>query len=74
MAAPGLLALLLVVLFPVFWALFTSVFDYTLIDPGFTTTSSAPHNYVARAVATPSSATPLWVTLRSSWRSCCSSS
>lgn len=37
MAAPSLAALFLVVQFPVFWALFTSVHDYTLIAPNFDT-------------------------------------
>jgi multiple sugar transport system permease protein len=35
MAGPSLAALFLVILFPVFWALFTSVHDYTLIAPNF---------------------------------------
>jgi multiple sugar transport system permease protein len=35
MTSPGLGLLLLVILFPVFWALFTSVHDYTLIAPSF---------------------------------------
>lgn len=35
MTAPGLLVLTLVIGFPVLWALATSLFDYTLIDPGF---------------------------------------
>jgi multiple sugar transport system permease protein len=33
MAAPALSALLLVILFPIFFALYTSTFDYTLIHP-----------------------------------------
>jgi multiple sugar transport system permease protein len=33
MAAPALSALLLVILFPIFFALYTSVFDYTLMHP-----------------------------------------
>src|ERR1043165_1170044 len=32
---PALATLFLVILFPVFWALFTSVHDYTLINPNF---------------------------------------
>lgn len=35
MSAPSIALLLLVILFPVFWALFTSVHDYTLINPHF---------------------------------------
>lgn len=35
MSAPALALLLAVILFPVFWALFTSVHDYTLIAPNF---------------------------------------
>lgn len=37
MSAPSLALLLLVILFPVFWTLFTSVHDYTLIAPNFDT-------------------------------------
>ncbi len=37
MTAPALAALLLVILFPVFWALFTSVHEYTLLAPNFDT-------------------------------------
>jgi multiple sugar transport system permease protein len=33
MAAPALSALLLVILFPIFFALYTSTFDYTLMHP-----------------------------------------
>jgi multiple sugar transport system permease protein len=36
-ASPSLGLLFLVILFPVFWALFTSVHDYTLIAPNFDT-------------------------------------
>ncbi len=35
MTAPGLLLLAMVVLFPILWAGATSLFDYTLIMPGF---------------------------------------
>ena len=35
LTAPGLALLVAVILFPVGWALFTSLFDYTLIDPGY---------------------------------------
>lgn len=37
MASPTLVILFLVILFPVFWALFTSLHDYTLIAPNFDT-------------------------------------
>ena len=37
MASPSLAILFLVILFPVFWALFTSLHDYTLIAPNFDT-------------------------------------
>lgn len=37
MSAPTLALLLAVILFPVFWSLFTSVHDYTLIAPNFDT-------------------------------------
>jgi multiple sugar transport system permease protein len=37
MASPSLAILFLVILFPVFWALFTSLHDYTLISPNFDT-------------------------------------
>ena len=48
MAAPSLSALFLVILFPVFWALFTSVHDYTLIAPNFDTFTGA-ENYLKAA-------------------------
>lgn len=35
MTAPGLAALLLIILFPVLWAAWTSLHDYTLIAPNF---------------------------------------
>lgn len=37
MASPSLAILFVVILFPVFWALFTSLHDYTLIAPNFDT-------------------------------------
>jgi multiple sugar transport system permease protein len=37
MAAPSLGTLFAVILFPVFWALFTSIHDYTLLAPNFDT-------------------------------------
>jgi multiple sugar transport system permease protein len=46
MSAPTLALLLAVILFPVFWALFTSVHDYTLIAPNFDTFTGT-QNYVS---------------------------
>ena len=37
MTAPGLAALLLVVLFPLLFTIFTSLFEYTLVRPGYDT-------------------------------------
>ena len=37
MTAPGLAALVLVVLFPLFFTIFTSMFEYTLVRPGYDT-------------------------------------
>ena len=37
MTAPGLAALMLIILFPVLWATWTSLHDYTLIAPNFET-------------------------------------
>ena len=51
MSAPSLALLFAVILFPVFWALFTSVHDYTLIAPNFDNFTGAA-NYV-EAVNTP---------------------
>jgi len=51
MSAPSLALLFAVILFPVFWALFTSVHDYTLITPNFDNFTGAA-NYV-EAVNTP---------------------
>src|SRR5262245_52431204 len=51
MASPSLALLFMVVLFPVFWALFTSVHDYTLIAPNFDTFNGLD-NY-AKAVGDP---------------------
>ena len=45
MSAPSLALLFTVILFPVFWALFTSVHDYTLIAPNFDNFTGAA-NYV----------------------------
>lgn len=41
MASPSLALLFLVILFPVFWASFTSLHDYTLIAPNFDTFTGA---------------------------------
>ena len=46
MSAPALAMLLAVILFPVFWALFTSIHDYTLIAPNFDTFTGLA-NYVS---------------------------
>jgi multiple sugar transport system permease protein len=51
MSGPGLALLMMVVLFPVFWALFTSVHDYTLINPHFDSFTGAD-NY-RKAIADP---------------------
>lgn len=47
MSAPTIALLLLVILFPVFWALYTSVHDYTLINPSFDTFTGAANYRVA---------------------------
>lgn len=47
-SSPSLGLLFLVILFPVFWALFTSVHDYTLIAPNFDTFNGID-NYVRAA-------------------------
>ena len=62
MSAPGLGLLLLVVLFPVFWALYTSVHDYTLINPRFDTFTGA-ENY-RKAIADPEFRHSLTLTFR----------
>lgn len=48
MSAPTLALLLAVIVFPVFWALFTSVHDYTLIAPNFDTFTGF-NNYLEAA-------------------------
>ena len=48
MPAPAIALLSAVILFPVFWALFTSVHDYTLIAPNFDTFTGI-ENYLAAA-------------------------
>ena len=60
MSAPSLALLLLVVLFPVFWALFTSVHDYTLIAPNFETFTGID-NYI-KAAQDPLFRHSLWLT------------
>ena len=47
MSAPTLALLLAVIVFPVFWALFTSVHDYTLIAPNFDTFTGFDNYLVA---------------------------
>jgi len=60
LTAPGLLLLAAVIAFPVIWALFTSLFDYTLIDPGFQNFVGA-RNYV-QAVSDAEFRHAAWVT------------
>jgi multiple sugar transport system permease protein len=61
MSAPSLALLLSVILFPVFWALFTSVHEYTLIAPNFDTFTGTD-NY-ANAIETPEFRHSLWITI-----------
>lgn len=61
MAAPGLAALLLVVLFPVLFTLYTSAFDFTLINPTHDTFVGAAH--YAEAFRDAEFGNALWVTL-----------
>jgi multiple sugar transport system permease protein len=60
MSAPSLALLLAVILFPVFWALFTSVHEYTLIAPNFDTFTGS-QNY-KDAIDTPEFLDSLWLT------------
>lgn len=60
MSAPSLALLILVILFPVFWALFTSVHDYTLIAPNFDTFTGLD-NYIS-AAQDPAFLHSLWLT------------
>ena len=60
MSAPSLALLLLVILFPVIWALFTSVHDYTLIAPNFDNFTGVA-NYT-KAVQDPAFRHSLWLT------------
>lgn len=62
MTAPGLAALVLVVLFPLFFTIFTSTFEYTLIRPGYDTfvgidnyRSALAENYFGESI---------WVTVK----------
>ena len=61
-SAPGLAALLLVILFPLLFTLYTSVHDYTLIHPTFDTFTAAD-KYV-EAVGEPYLHTSVWVTIK----------
>lgn len=59
-ASPSLGLLFLVILFPVFWALYTSVHDYTLIAPSFDTFNGID-NYT-KALGDPEFRHTLWLT------------
>ena len=59
-ASPSLGLLFLVILFPVFWALFTSVHDYTLLAPNFDTFNGLD-NYL-KAAGDPEFRHTLWLT------------
>ena len=60
LTTPGLLLLAGVIAFPVLWALFTSLFDYTLLAPGFDTFTGTA-NYV-RALSDAEFRHAAWVT------------
>ena len=62
LTAPGLLALLVVILFPIFFALYTSAFDYTLLNPHHEDFVGFGHYLNALGHAEFGHA--LWVTLR----------
>jgi len=62
MTAPGLFGLVLVVLFPVFFAIFTSFFDYTLLHRNYETFTGL-ENY-RTAVGQNYFGESLWVTLK----------
>src|SRR5262245_35568558 len=62
MAAPALSALLLVILFPIFFALYTSAFDYTLMHPVHDDFVGLAH--YRSALADVEFGHSLWVTLR----------
>jgi len=61
-SAPGLAALLLVILFPILFTIFTSFHDYTLIHPNFETVTGVEK--YAEAVAEEYLHTSIWVTVR----------
>ncbi len=61
-SAPGLGALLLVILFPILFAIFTSFHDYTLIHPNFETFVST--DKYAEAVGEKYLHTAVWVTIK----------
>jgi len=60
MASPSLALLFLVILFPVFWASFTSLYDYTLIAPNFDTFTGAGN--FAKALEDSEFRHSLWLT------------
>jgi multiple sugar transport system permease protein len=62
MAAPALAALLLVILFPIFFALYTSTFDYTLMHPVHDDFVGLAH--YRSAIGDVEFGHSLWVTLR----------
>src|SRR5438034_1179513 len=62
MTAPGLFGLVLVVLFPVFFAIFTSFFDYTLLHRNYETFTGL-ENY-RTAIGQNYFGESLWVTLK----------
>ena len=61
MAAPSLLALMLVILFPVLFTLYTSAFDFTLIQPKHDVFVGLDH--YSRALGNAEFGQALWVTL-----------
>jgi multiple sugar transport system permease protein len=61
-SAPGLAALLLVILFPILFTIFTSFHDYTLIHPNFETATGL--DKYAEAVAEEYLHTSIWVTVK----------
>jgi len=62
MTAPGLSALMLIILFPVLWAAWNSLHDYTLIAPNFDT-SLGSQNFL-KAIRDPEFFHANWVTLK----------
>jgi multiple sugar transport system permease protein len=62
MTAPGLLSLILIILFPVLWASWTSLHDYTLIAPNFDTFLG--HENFLKAIRDPEFFHTNWVTLK----------